>query len=79
MTNQQMIAGRFFRWARVRKQYAWIVSQIQAGRTVYLTTAMRSTKITAKQLHMVKATKTGLLIQHGKSWLDYSHTKITAA
>jgi hypothetical protein len=79
MTNQQMIAGRFLRWARVRKQYAWIVAQTEAGRTVYLTTALRSTKITAKHLPMVKATKTGLMIQSGKQWIDYSLTKITAA
>jgi hypothetical protein len=79
MTNQQMTAGRFLRWARVRKQYAWIVARIEAGRTVYLTTALRSTKITAKHLPMVKATKTGLMIQSGKQWIDYSLTKITAA
>ena len=78
MTNQEMIAGRFLRWARVRKQYAWVVAQAKAGRTVYLTTALRCTKITAKHLEMVKATKTGLMIQHGKKWLDYSHTTITA-
>lgn len=79
MTNQQMIAGRFLRWARVRRQYAWIVAQIDAGRTVYLTTSIRSTKIAAKHLPMVRAAKTGLMIQSGKHWIDYSLAKITAA
>ncbi|MFO0449532.1 MAG: hypothetical protein ACK52I_12880 [Pseudomonadota bacterium] len=79
MDNRQMIAGRFLRWARARKQHAWIVAQIEAGRTVYLTTATHSTKVTAKNLLTVKATRVGLMIKRGSRWTDYSLTQITAA
>ena len=38
ITNSQMIAGRFLRYARARNRVAWIKAQLAAGRIVQLTT-----------------------------------------
>jgi hypothetical protein len=37
LTNSQMIAGRFLRYARARQRVAWIKAQLAAGRIVQLT------------------------------------------
>lgn len=56
----------------------WIHERIAEGRTVYLSTALRVTKLTKKHLAMVRVKNGALEIQHGKRWIDYSFTKITA-
>jgi hypothetical protein len=62
----------------MRKQYAWIKARVEEGRTVYLSTYTHRTKITSKNLNLVKATKTGLMVQMGKRWVDHSLTEISA-
>jgi len=69
MTNDQMKANRFARWANARKRIAFIVSNLQAGKTVQLTTYTKATRYTAKHIEMFKATKSGAFVQSGKNWL----------
>jgi len=73
ITNEQMKANRFKKWADARKRYNWIMENLRAGRTVYVTTYTKATKYTAKHAEMFKATKGGLYVQRGKNWdcLDY--------
>jgi hypothetical protein len=39
------------------------------GRTVYLCTMTKATKLTSKHINMVKAAKNGAFVQSGKNWL----------
>lgn len=79
LTNQEMIAGRFAKWATARRKMAFIQAQIAAGRTVYITTMTKSTKITAKHLSALRVTKFGgLELQSGKGWLDCNWCQIAA-
>jgi hypothetical protein len=61
------------------KKLEWIKERIAEGRTVYLTTYLRSTKITAKHLPLLKATAKALYVRCGSRWIDYNGAKITAA
>jgi hypothetical protein len=79
LTNSQMVANRFGRWALARRKLAWITTQVNSGKTVYVATYTKITAIKAKHLPQVKATKTGLYIQHGRKWLNADYCKISAA
>lgn len=68
LTNEQMKPNRFVRWAKARKRIAFIVSNLEAGKTVQLTTYTKATRYTAKHKDMFKATKGGAYVQRGKSW-----------
>lgn len=68
MTNEQMKANRFYRWARARKKIAAIRKHLEQGHTVYVCTCTRATKYTAKHIDMFKAAKTGAYVQRGKGW-----------
>lgn len=72
MRNDQMKAGRFLAWQNSRKKIAWIKSHLEAGRTVYICTYTRATKIRPKLLKEFdahfKATKSGAYISRGKAW-----------
>ena len=63
---------------QAQAKFDWIKAQIDAGKTVYLATQLRITKITAKHLPMVRVHGEALEIQHGKRWIDYSYTKVSA-
>lgn len=78
MTNDQMKANRFARWHIARRKVAFIREQLAAGRTIYICTALRATKLSAKHADMVKATKSGAYLQAGKSWvcIDYCAIKV---
>ena len=67
ITNAQMIAGRFLRYARARERVAWIKAQLAAGRIVQLATHTKATSYDARHAHMFKATKAGAFVQRGKS------------
>jgi hypothetical protein len=75
ITNPQMIAGRFLRYARARQRVAWIKAQLAAGRIVQLTTYTKATSYDARHADMFKATKAGAFVQRGKSWdcIDFSN------
>ena len=68
LTNSQMIAGRFLRYARARQRVAWIKAQLTAGRIVQLATYTKATNYHAHHAGMFKATKAGAFVQRGKSW-----------
>ena len=68
LTNDQMIAGRFARWAEARKKIAWIKEHLAAGHTVQLTTYTKCTRYKAKHMDMFKATKSGAYVQRGTAW-----------
>lgn len=67
MTNDQMKANRFARWAKARKQYAAIIAALSAGKTVVVATQLKATKYTAKHAEMFVCKKDGLYVRHGKS------------
>ena len=73
LTNSQMIAGRFLRYARARQRVAWIKAQLAAGRIVQLATYTKATRYDARHADMFKATKAGAFVRRGKSWdcIDY--------
>ena len=63
---------------RADEMLAFIRANIAAGRTCYLATATRITKIQAKHLPQVRVRGNALEIQSGKRWLDYTHTALSA-
>jgi|GEM_PF-2728557 len=79
LTNDQMTPDRFARWARARARLAFIHKHLDQGRTVYSTTALRVVKLTAKNRDQIRATKTGLLVQHGNKWLSHDYTTLTTS
>ena len=79
MPNDQMQSGRYLTWAIARRKHAWIAQQVTNGRTVCLTTYLKSTRIGPRQLTQVRAARTGLMVQHGARWLDYSGATISAS
>lgn len=77
MRNSDMKPGRIKRWADARKKLAFIRDNVNAGRTVYLTSYTKVTKITANSLVLVTAEKTGLYVQHGSKKVCYDYAGIT--
>ena len=78
MDNSAMNAGRYYRWAGYRRKLAWIKEHLASGRTVYLSTRLRRVKLTAKDIDMVKATRDGLFVRSGKSWLCHTYSDLAA-
>ena len=68
MENSAMKAGRFLRQHKARQRIKWMEIQWDAGKTVYVSTCTRITKIAPKHRDMVKATKTGVYVQRGRAW-----------
>ena len=64
--------------ATAQQKIEWIKDQIDAGRTVYLSTSIRRTKITRKHIEMVRVRGNALEVCCGGKWLDYSYTQISA-
>jgi hypothetical protein len=60
-------------------KYEWIKARLAEGRTVYLGTQLRVTKITAKHLALIRVRNDSLEIRCGKHWIDYSYTDVRAA
>lgn len=58
--------------------FDFIKAQTDAGRTCYLATALRVTKIQAKHVDQIRVNGAALEIQCGKRWLDYTHTALSA-
>jgi hypothetical protein len=61
-----MVAGRFQRWAAYRALCAKIVSHLQAGGAVQITTYTKSWVYSAKHATWFTATKDGVFVQQGK-------------
>jgi hypothetical protein len=78
ISNSKMTAGRFLRWYIARKKLAWIKAHLEAGRTVQVSTVTRATRFKHKHIDMLKASKTGLYMQSGKTWVCIDFTDICA-
>lgn len=78
LKNSQMIAGRFKAFALAKRKLAFIKDKIAEGKVIYLSTYGHHTKVTAKSVELVKASKSGLWVQHGKRWLNYDGAAISA-
>ena len=61
-----------------QRKLAWIVERLNAGRTVYLSTAYKSTKLTRKSLAIVRARGENLEVAHGKQWLNHNYSRLSA-
>jgi riboflavin synthase alpha subunit len=77
MTNAEMKANRYYRWAKARKLVAAIRSHLAQGHTVQLTTYTKVTRYSAKHVDMFKATRSGAYVQSGKSWLCIDGCKVS--
>lgn len=77
MTNDQMIANRFGRWAKARKLVKYIQSNLEAGNVVVIATHTRAVQYKNVHVGMFKATRTGAYVQRGKHWdcIDYCAVK----
>jgi len=73
LTNNQMVAGRFLRWAKARKLGNKIIETLEADGEVAICTMTRVTMLKQKHLGMVKVARNGVFLQRGKSWscVDY--------
>lgn len=60
------------------KIYNFIMQQLDAGRTVYATTYLRSIKIAPKHRAMVRLSGKHCEVQRGRSWDSINGCKITA-
>jgi hypothetical protein len=63
---------------KAQGMYDFIKAQVEAGRTCYLATALRITKIQKKHLIQVRVNGNALEILCGKRWIDYTHTALSA-
>jgi hypothetical protein len=79
MKNSEMKANRFLIWHKARRRVAYIQSNLNLGRTVYLCTMTKATKLTSKHIDMVKAAKNGAFVQSGKSWVCIDGCSIKVA
>ena len=77
MNYNDMKANRFGRWCEARKKLAEIIRALDSGKTVMVSTYTKATQYTAKHKSMFSASKTGLYVQHGKSWVCIDYCKIT--
>lgn len=78
LTNAQMTANRFARWAKARARLAKIQNALASGATITISTYGRQLRLTSKHAEMLKATKTGLYVQRGRSWDCIDGAKIQA-
>ena len=67
MSNEQMRANRYGKWADARRMFRQIQETLQSGGVVQVTTYTRSTLYQAKHSGMFSARKDGVYVQSGKS------------
>lgn len=61
LTNEQMKAGRFLRLQKGKRKLEWIKSQMAAGRTIYVITQTRVTKVAPKHSELFRMDRRGSL------------------
>lgn len=78
MTDSQMIANRYGRWATARRAYAEIVAALQAGKTVVISTYTKAWKFDKRHVDFFRATRNGLYMRRGKQWdcIDFASVRI---
>ena len=58
---------------------AWINARIAEGKTVYLSTPLRHTKISPKHMELIRVRGDKLEVLHGKKgWLNHNHSRLSA-
>jgi len=78
MSNDQMKANRFARWATARKTIAWINARLAEGCTVCVTNHIKSLQYNKKHIGLFVATKNGAFVKHGKNIICIDGNKISA-
>ena len=68
MTNAQMKPGRFLRFHQARRKVAIIKAHLAAGGAVVVATCTKATTYRAKHAETFRATRSGVVVQRGKSW-----------
>jgi hypothetical protein len=76
MTNEQMKAGRFYRWHNYRKMIANIQATLAADGIIQIVGYGRVIQADKRHVSMFKADRTGAYIQRGKSWDCLNFSKI---
>lgn len=73
LSNDQMKADRYGRWARSRALVRKIESTLASGGMVMIATYTQAKQYDKRHAGMFKATKSGAFVQRGKSWdcIDY--------
>ncbi len=69
MSNEEMVANRFGRWAKSRKLIKDIQNTLRAGGYVVMGGYEGSRQYDERHVDMFKATKSGAYVQRGKKWL----------
>ena len=64
---------------RGQKMYAWIKAQHEAGRTVYVHTYTRTTRLAPKHAHMVRLSGNHCEMQAGKRWDSLNFCSLSAS
>lgn len=60
------------------RKLAFIKEHLEAGRTVYVQTHLRTWKLSKKHADMVKVSGSSLYMQNGKSWDCIDYCKLSA-
>lgn len=76
MTNEEMVAGRFFKWANYRKMISSIQATLAADGVIQIVGYGRVIECDKRHAGMFKATKSGAFIQRGKKWDCLNFSKI---
>lgn len=76
MTNEQMKAGRFFKWHNYRLLVSNIRATLANDGIVQIVGYGRVIQCDKRHIDMFKATKTGAYIQRGKNWDCLNLSKI---
>lgn len=73
LTNEQMKANRYGRWAAARKLVNRIQSTLNAGGYVVIGTYTKAVQYDSRHADYFKATRNGAYVQRGKTWdcIDY--------
>lgn len=77
MTNTQMKAGRFLRWAKARQTYARIVETISNGGSVIIGSHTHARQY--KHAEQFKCGKDGVYVARGKNWDSLVFSRIVFA
>lgn len=78
MTNDQMKAGRFLALHKARRMFRFIISNLEAGNSVSVTTYTKSVNYKPKHIAMFKIVGRDVYVQRGKSWDCINGCRITA-
>lgn len=73
LTNEQMTANRYGRWARARKTLSMIQDTLRCGGYVVVATMTRAWQYDARSIDSFKATRSSVYVRRGKQWdcIDY--------